>query len=344
MVLAVTSLSNPPMIPASATGSFLVPDEEIIRQKLTLLAIQGHEGARFSEWCDPNRMDLVAIKGVGGLTQFPHDVVRQVHHEVERPLTEGVEPPLNHKRCRHGRPHFQLHTGVTGTILQIVNGERIRGKVVITGKIDHRQRPQGTPKNGRNFPGKAIMAPQVWPMGETLIVNFDQHIFGGNPLAERCPAGKLVGAFQQPFMPAAHAQFSGRAQHAFTAVSGDGLGRDGHSSGQPGSFWCERGLHARANVGRPTHRLVAPISTLHLDEFQAVCVGQFGAGKYFPNNNPLHAPLNFQDIFDFSGAHGQTIGELFRRNIADINEIADPIQGNLHGWLRLLRKYILNTC
>ena len=96
-----TSLSAPPMTPATATGLFGVGDHQHVGLKLALAAVDECQllagpGAADD---DAPSAELVEVEGVQRLAHLQHDVVRYVDDVVDR-AHAGGEQALLHPRRR----------------------------------------------------------------------------------------------------------------------------------------------------------------------------------------------------------------------------------------------------
>ena len=93
-VVGDTSVSSPPMTPASAIGPGGVGDDEVVRRQLALLtlssvvsvspALGGPDDDRRRLAAGPLH-EHVVVEGVQRLAPFEHDVVRDVDDVVDRP-------------------------------------------------------------------------------------------------------------------------------------------------------------------------------------------------------------------------------------------------------------------
>ena len=71
---------------------------------LTLLPVERDERAFAAHRGHADRLEPVAVEGVGRLGQLEHGVVGQVDQQVVRPLVQGVQPSLDRPAAKAAVP------------------------------------------------------------------------------------------------------------------------------------------------------------------------------------------------------------------------------------------------
>ena len=140
-----------------------------------------------------------------GLRHFRHDEICQVDNVVARVQTNGGEAGLQPKRRRLNGDVVKNQRAVTGAQGKIGNGDLNRaasgGNQIAPNRIAKLQSG-----DGGDFTGHAEVAPEVGPVGDALVIDFDNAVGLGNLFR----AGDLDDAA----VIFADFQFRGRGQHA----------------------------------------------------------------------------------------------------------------------------------
>ena len=131
-VAAVTSVSSPPMTPASAIGPAVSAMTSFSGVSVAVLAVERLQHLAGLRRADDDRRRLAAgplhqhvvVEGVQRLAPFEHDVVGDVHDVVDRPHAGVGQPPLHPAGGRADRHVRDERRRVPGRQLRVVDLDR----------------------------------------------------------------------------------------------------------------------------------------------------------------------------------------------------------------------------
>ena len=145
--------------------------------------------------CHLDTIDFRGIEGMHGLAQVRHDVVRQIDQPVDWPQPDVPEPQLHPQWGRSQsaflNPQSATHDDPTVSRTGFRGGDRYRKLPKLVGlqlgKGCNRIGFQRAAQDGGHLPGDAVVAPQIRPMGDRLVVDFQ------DPVVERFHRQRFPG-------------------------------------------------------------------------------------------------------------------------------------------------------
>ena len=268
------------------------------------------------------------VIGVHGLRVLEQHVVGDVDDVVDRPDAARAEPPLHPVRAwanldsfDHRADEAAAELGVVDRHLDQILARRVRAAREGRHEIVLHRAVEADGELARD----AQVAHLVWPVREDL--GLDDRLArddGGQRLTWRA----ALEDHDSRVVVAEH-QLVRRRHHAARGEPGDVHVFDELAAGHRSAREGDRNQAACAGVGRSRDDLLDVVAKVHLVDPERVA--RLGMRFLFEDlaDDDLRE-VDHGERVDLDAEAGQDLGRVFRRDAFEVDEIAEPLVGDLH--------------
>ena len=154
-----------------------------------------------------------------GLSHLQHQVVCQVGQQVDAPAAAVKQADTHiHWAVLH-RDVVHPQTGVAVGQLLILDVDGHGRKGVPPAAVRRVHGPEGATRQSGKFPGNTVMAPQVRPVGQGLVVHLEHSVLDSIQLLDIGAGDGILGQLHQSRMIGADAQLRFGAAHPFRGIA-----------------------------------------------------------------------------------------------------------------------------
>jgi len=309
-------------------GSAGVGDDQGVGTQDVLAAVEAHQLLFRMGVAHPDAALLqgLPVEGVEGMTELQEHVVGRVHHVVDRPDADRLEP-LGHPRRR--RPHLESHE-LTAEVAQAALGGLhldVQGRA-FPAHLRGGRTLQGQAETGRQFPGHPVVGQKVRAVGRDFDVQ--DPIFGRDQGGDVLADLRILPQNQDPVRVGRQPQLLGGAQHPLGLGASDDGALDDAAARQRGPDASQRDPLAHLDVLGPADDQDLLRAVRHLAQRQAVGVGVPCDLQDLAHYHAGDAGASMLDGRDLEAQKQQTLRQVPRTD-GQLHKFPKPVVRNLHG-------------